>query len=196
MNNERKERQDALGLVALGGGWPMIRHPLLRGLLRHWAEARQGASVPFRTAIDPARMPQSLPHLWLYRYDSGRDDFLCTLAGEDIRVAWGRPIMHRYLTEFMPVAVRDLVSARCRRILEMPALMTSSGPGDNPGGQFKVAKRLVVPLLDADGACTIILGLSAYEYTYAETNFPVAANQDVIFHPCDGLPREAPASEV
>jgi len=187
-----KGHDEALGRLAPGGIWPDSTQPLIRMLLHHWAEGRHGGLVPHRAAIDPARIAAALPHIWLYRYDAARGDFLCTLAGEAIRGAWGQPIMHRYMAEFMPAAVQDLVCARLRQILEMPALMHSIGPADSPGGQYKLANRLVLPLLDADCQRSIVMGLSVYEYARTDVNLPVGTNHDVIFYACAGLPREAP----
>jgi hypothetical protein len=69
--------------------------PGLRSFVDHWQSLRGGRRWPAFQDFDPADVPHLLPHLILFEVISGGTDFLCRLAGEEVRLAYGGPVRGR-----------------------------------------------------------------------------------------------------
>ena len=54
-----------------------------------WRAARMGAVIPSKRNFDPIEVPSLLRYTWLYRFEPTLGDFVCLVAGEDVKRAWG-----------------------------------------------------------------------------------------------------------
>ncbi len=137
-----------------------ITEPVLRDLLEHWVEARGPRPMPTRGCIDPTRIPGCLPHLWIYR--RGEDgEFTCILSGEEIRMAWGQPIVDKPAASFLGPDYQGVVKSRWNKVLNGPAIQHGMARTDD---QFKHVERLVLPVADAEGRPVQVLGGSIYRF--------------------------------
>ena len=179
--------------VGPAGIWPALDHPLLRRLLRHWAERRDGPVMP-RDAIEPAAIRPCLPHVYLMRYRAESDDFLCTLSGEKVNEAWGQSLIGKRPQDFMPADSAALAQVIYRRITLMPAVHVGHrATTDTDPAQHKAADRLVVPLGDGAGRPWGLFGLSLYYFNpFTEAGNSPYVGPDVTYYPCAALPADLP----
>jgi len=91
--------------------------------LRHWAEARRGAIVPARSAIDPAAIAPCLSNVFIYRYLAETCDFALSLAGEEIKSFWRVPLEGRSMREILGGEEGELAIARGLTVVDTPALI-------------------------------------------------------------------------
>jgi hypothetical protein len=166
-----------------------ITEPLLRDLLGHWVEARGDRPMPSREDIDPSRIPNCLPHVWIYRLAVDRE-FYCVLAGEKIREAWGHSIMNKSAAEILGSDYETVVKERWNRVLNTPAIQ--HGFFRN-GDQYKNVERIALPISDANGRPIQVIGGSIYRYdTLSARELPVlAATNTVHFYDTRDLVRIA-----
>lgn len=181
------------------GVWPDLADPRHRQFVQHWAEQRAanpggwGLIAP-RSAIDPMALRACLPHLWIYRWDTARQDFICTLAGEAVNQAWGFSIIGRTTYEVMGAGNGPLVRARYLAVLGIPAIQCSRKPIEPHDGIHKRSTRIILPLCDGEGAPYGVLGMTLYDYDpYREADKPVQTVPEVELYGCAGLPRTPPA---
>jgi hypothetical protein len=172
--------------------WPELADARFRTVLRHWAERRAGLMTP-RTAIDPAAIRDCLPHVWLYKYLPEDNDFICTLAGEAVNEAWGRSLIGKRASVFMPPAMQARVPKLYRRMLETPAIQVSRRRITPADGMAQSAERLILPLAHDDGSPYGVFGLTLY-YLGTQTSFedPLNMQGAVTLYDCAGLPATPP----
>jgi hypothetical protein len=131
----------------------------LREVLDHWVDARGGRDMPRRSDIDPTHMAGSLPYVWMVDHDKASDEFIVALAGDEIRRAWGRPLMRRDVREAIGASFKA-AEGSWRRVLSMPAIMHGVYFGQAAYGRVE---RLVLPVEGSDGEATRLLGATVYE---------------------------------
>jgi len=171
------------------GQWPSFRDPRFHLLLRHWAENRQGLTMP-RSALDPAAIKDCLAHVWLFRYDADSGSFTCRLSGEEVNEAWGTNLIGKRPQDFMPRASAAMAQQIYTRILLTPALHVGQKPLNVAS---KGADRLVVPLCDDAGKPYGIFGMSVYHYDPINgADLPPHVGPEITYYPCADLPRELP----
>lgn len=181
--------KDAGDLPALrSGAWPELSHEKLQRFLRCWASWRQGRMVPPRSAIDPIQLGDCLSHVWLQRWDEASGDFLCVLAGEAVRDAWGEALANRALGQWAAADQAAVLRRRWRTILEVPAIAVSRAPIDPVGAAPKRVERIACPLQDKEGVPTLVFGMSIYNYDIHLAKPEPSASNDIAFYACDGLP--------
>ncbi len=186
----RAEAQTRLGEP---GCWPPLEDAWLFGFLRHWAERREGLYAP-RERIDPTILRELLPHVWIYRWNAEGNAFVCTLAGEAVRDAWGHNLIGKRLQDFARPDDASVIEARYRDVLEMPGIQYSWRRVTPPGQTERSAERLIVPLSDAEGRPYGVFGISLYRFDpVAAAERPVLVNQDAVIYPCATLPADLPA---
>lgn len=185
----RPEAQTRLGEPGL---WPPLEDARLSAFLRHWAERREGLYAP-RTRIDPAALRDSLPHVWIYRWNPESSTFICTLAGEAVSDAWGHSLIGKRLQDFARPEDAAVIEARYRDVLEVPGIQYSCRRVAPPGQAERAAERLIVPLSDADGRPYGVFGISLYRFDpVAAIDKPVLVNLDAVLYPCAALPAGLP----
>jgi hypothetical protein len=139
--------------------------PRARRFLNAWLAARTAAAgVPMRQAFDPMAVPTLLSAVSLYRWDPARDDFICKLAGETTRGAWGRGIRGLPLAEVVGADHHPTIKQRWLTILAGPMVHRGWVERERDGSLSR-ADRLILPLRDGeDGPVDHILCLSLYRF--------------------------------
>lgn len=127
-----------------------------------WRMARRGKLVPFRHDFDPTGVPNLLACVWLYRFEPDLGDFVCRLAGEEIKAAWGGNLTGRSLREIIGEDDHDVVMERWGRIMAGPLIQYGAAAEQEGGDQARRVERLVLPLVSESGALHYMLGLSLY----------------------------------
>jgi hypothetical protein len=172
--------------------WPVLTDPRFRSFLRHWAQNRAGLVMP-RAAIDPVAIRGCLANVWLYQYLPEEEDFLCTLAGEAVNLAWGQSLMGRRISQFMSPVMLGQVPALYRRMMAMPAIQVSRRQISPASGVEQGAERLIVPLADPEGRPWGVFGLTLYQLGgQARITDPAALQGQVTLYPCAELPPDLP----
>ncbi len=174
------------------GVWPELADPRLRRFLRCWAQWRAGRPVPPRNAVDPIQLGDCLSQVWLQQWDEARGDFVCILAGEAVRDAWGETMASRSLGQWAPPDRAAILRRRWRTMLAVPAIAVSRSPIDPVAAVPKQVDRVAVPLLDRSGRPGLVFGMSVYHYDIHTAKPEPSAVQDIVFHACDSLPAALP----
>jgi len=173
--------------------WPNVDDPRLLMFLRHWANNRKGGVVPARGAIDPAQIAPCLPHVWIYRRDAESGQFICTLAGDEINMAWGRSIIGKKLSNFMPADMARTLDQRYELISTIPAILHSGHQATAQPISGKAARRLIAPIAREDGSPYGVFGISIYVYDRQhDSEIPVRHSSDAVLYDCKVLPATPP----
>lgn len=177
------------------GRWPELEDSRLRLLLRRWAEWRGDRLAPPRSAVDPAAIIPCLPELWIFRLSEDRSHVVCSLAGDKLNEAWGFSIMGKTPMELWGPEQGGIVNERLKRVALIPAIVHGTSSitpvSDLPG--TRVARRLMLPLCDDEGAPYGAIGLTLLGYDRRRDQ-PQAAPLLVQAwrHPCADLPPNLP----
>ncbi|WP_300302833.1 PAS domain-containing protein [Ferrovibrio sp.] len=189
-------------IVAATGGWPEIRDPGMHGFLRCWAQWRQpaprfgpvdaptGRLPPRRRDIDPIALRHCLPHLWIFRIDPDLGNARLTLAGEEILFYWGRGIIGNDVFQLwgddaVAQASRDSI-VRCAAT---PAIIHGQPSNHAPKAHGLRVERLMLPLMNDDGAPFGVIGYSRFEResSWGETMRPRPSGRMQVY-PLSQLP--------
>lgn len=132
-----------------------------RLLLDVWLSIRVAVSVPEQVQFDPARVPQLLPNIWIYRFEQDRGDFVCRIAGEDINQAWGGSIKGLSLRQIVGEERHPQALARWQEIISVPQIQHGRVDKVWDGTPTCVAERLILPM-SGGGQPDRVLGFSRY----------------------------------
>ncbi|WP_341704453.1 PAS domain-containing protein [Ferrovibrio sp.] len=172
--------------------WPALPDPRLLVFLRHWAERRQGLTMP-RRAIDPLALRSCLPHVWLHRYREDSSDFVCVLAGEQVNAAWGGNIAGRPLAEIIQPDQAALTQARYRQVMQLPGVQVVRRLIQPADAAAKATERVIVPVDDGSGRPWGVFGMTLYHFDpVAGADLPVNPHGDAVLYLCTGLPAAPP----
>ena len=124
----------------------------------YWEALRNGASLPERAAVDPRGMAGALEHSFLIeRVAPGLARFriagmvFTDLLGMDVR---GMPISALFSGE-----ARIELQKSLEKMFSTPGILSLNVTDDRGLGKSRVWARFeLLPLLDAQGACTLALG--------------------------------------
>jgi hypothetical protein len=174
------------------GAWPDLADARLLRFLRCWAQWREGRPVSPRSAVDPILLGDCLSHVWLQYWDADRDDFVCVIAGESVRDAWGETMANRTLGEWAPADRAGILRRRWRRMLDVPAIAVSRSPIEPVDAAPKKVDRVAVPLLDREDLPAFIFGMSVYYYDVHQAKPQPSGIGDIAFYACDSLPADPP----
>lgn len=158
--------------------------PRVFEFLDAWRAARRGTLVPQRADFDPLRVPRLLPHVWLYRYEPDRDDFVCRLAGEEVNAVWGRSIRGLALKQIVGEADHPTVLRRWRMIVSVPLLHYGSAVERLSALESRSAERLLLPLASGGERVDHVLGLSLYRISLASSMRSPLVPEDIVQIPC------------
>lgn len=143
--------------------------------------------MPYRRDFDPAAVATLLSSVWLYRYDSELEDFVCRLAGEDVNHAWGGNIRGLTLRQIVGQEDHPVVLARWRNIIVKPAVHYGAAMERLTNQELRRAERLILPLCDDDGDVSFIIGISLYRLGPVDPERRPLQPEDVIQIPCAEL---------
>ncbi len=90
--------------------------PILSAFLDYWSRKRGDRPVPSRSDIDPAEIPNLLPHIMITEMTDGGQRFRCRLVGTGLVARYGRDLTGRYLDEVMAPERHARVAAFYRSI--------------------------------------------------------------------------------
>lgn len=158
-----------------------------RQLLRHWVAIRGDDMIPCRADVDPLCITACLPHMWIYRLDRARDDFICELAGEEVATVWGKTITGLPAREIMGDSEHDVVFRRWTRVLDTPAVAHSVKRLE---GKLRLAERLSLPVRDRDGQLTSVVGMALFSFSEkpaAQSYDASVPMGDIQFYDCRSL---------
>lgn len=161
--------------------------PRIFAFFRAWRMARREAMVPHRADFDPVGIPALLPHVWLYRYDAGLDDFVCRLAGEEVNAAWGRSIRGRMLQEIVGADDHPTVLRRWRQIVRVPLIHYGAAAERLSALETRSAERLLLPLASDGDVVDHVLGISLYRISGAARSRSALVPEDIVQVPCAEL---------
>lgn len=162
-----------------------IIHPLILDFCHHWLEIRKDRLIPRKQDFDPIAIPACLTHTWLYRYDPNIDEFICTLAGEEVNLAWGKSIKGMTLREIVGAEDASTIHARWRHLLEEPAILHGNRNERLSRHWHLNAERLALPLTENnDDKATHLIGISIYRISDQHATAPVLRDRDIIVIPC------------
>ena len=150
-----------------------------------WLKARDGAAVPFRRDFHPDSIPSLLGFIWLYRYDSSKEDFVVQLAGESINDAWGRGIKGLTLRDIVGDADYPVVRERWLGIVNRPAVQYGAAQEQLSAIEAWNAERLQMPMRSDDGAIDVVIGVSLYKLELTTSKRTAVIPEDVIQFPCE-----------
>lgn len=137
--------------------------PEARRVLDCWQSARDGQIVPAQASLDVSSIGDLLSNVWIYRFDTAQDDFLCHLAGEAINLAWGRNIKGATLAQIVGAERHAAGLKRWKAVIATPRLQHGRVFDTWDGNNVCVAERLILPM-SGGGAPDRVLGYSAYRY--------------------------------
>ena len=162
-------------------GEPEIQDPRIQHFFNYWLSLRKEESIPFKADVDPIDIPECLPYVWIYHFLSEEDNFMCDLAGEDINQTWNKSLRGCMISD-----IYELEHWRALRSRWLYALAHKAGLYCCVAqvGKIEAFERIALPLLDKDGQCTVIFGMTIYGndgFRYSEYK-PGIHEHDVTFY--------------
>jgi hypothetical protein len=137
----------------------IIDHRVSR-VCEYWKSLLRNAAPPERRQIEPGRIKETLPYVWIAEME-GADPlrFCMRLAGEEVNRLFGKSLRRQYIDEIFPSPVAGEVTRKLERVIETPALFWTFGPffESSPGGPG--GECAVMPLL-VEGARRAALGVT------------------------------------
>lgn len=158
--------------------------PRIFAFFHAWRAARHRSLVPLRADFDPAAIPSLLGHVWIYRLDPDRGDFVCKLAGEQVNGAWGRSIKGMTLREIVGPADHPVMMNRWMQLLTVPLLHYGSASERLSELEIQSAERLLLPLASDADTIDHVLGISLYTISAANRSRSPLVPADIIQIPC------------
>lgn len=140
--------------------------------------------VPLRQDFDPLSVPRLLKHIWLYRFDPTRGDFVCRLSGEEVNAAWGRSIRGETLRTVLGEADHAIVLSRWKQIVTVPLLHYGSAVERLSALETRSAERMLLPLASDRDTVDCVLGISLYTISAANAHRPSLVPDDIVQIPC------------
>lgn len=137
-------------------GRPM-RQTAAKSIFSYWQSITGDAIAPARIAIQPRALKSHLPDLFiLERLD--RAVFAFRLAGTRLCARYGRELRDHDFVRLWPSAQQGFVLEALHRCLQTPQPVKMTGFASTLDGAAVAIEILLLPLADADGQVTRILG--------------------------------------
>ena len=159
----------------------------LSEFLAAWRQARTDTAVPLKSDFDPLLIPALLRHVWIYRFDPDRNDFVCLLVGEEVNQAWRRNLKGDTLLELVGEDDHKTVFERWRHLIAVPAALIGSRDKAVSENDTWRAERMILPLRGATGAVDHLIGLSLYHHVAPVPNPEPSISDEVTVLPCAAL---------
>jgi len=129
--------------------------PILSKLLHYWRAKGAADRLPRRRDIDPAEIPDVLPHLLLI--DAGDGGYRCRLCGTALAESYGRELTGKTFAEAFTPEGAARATAHCDLIRALRKPVVVHNEYANARGNKLVANRLLLPLADDEVVVNRIL---------------------------------------
>lgn len=156
-----------------------IQSDLLRGLVRHWAEARGGRRMPGWDSIRPAAIKAQLPYVWSWKFDRATGEFVGRLAGERIQSIFGVNIRGARMADVFAGHEFDKMLQRHRRVATEPALFRGYGLVFRHLDRFDMGERVILPLAEDGENADGIIGATETRTTLGTPPDGLTLNQEI-----------------
>ncbi len=156
-------------------------------LLNAWMAAGSGERPPSRQSLAPESMPRILSDIWLMDYVREKARLRYRLVGENVRARYDFPLAGKYLDDTLADEARETVLSYFRACVERPAICLVVGRLYHEWQRPSYGERLLLPLLDEDGAPEGLVGVTICKQTFPSR--PVAeerAKRITCILPLDG----------
>lgn len=167
-----------------------VDDPRLRRLAAYWDSLRGGRAMPRFNELEPWKVPDLLPMMWVWRVDRERRLLFLRLVGEEVRRVLGNWARGAELDEVAPPRSAVLLRQRYERVAYGPSILHVKGVA-HLGDLHVPAERLILPLGSGETAADDILGISHYDLTprYRVEDSPYAAEESAeTWVPLSALP--------
>lgn len=152
-----------------------IEEPELKKLYLYWDALKGGREIPLRSDLDPFSLgPTLLPQIALFDVEHDPERIKLRLVGTSIVKWMGKDATGTYLDDpqYYPIAEQQLgIFLNTARMLR-PNYVRSYIPDSNK--EYLHYARILMPLVDAQGVCVMLLG------GYALLPFPADATTDPV----------------
>lgn len=168
-NQWMTDRSEGEGAYRIADRVPESLDPLLRQILDYFlGHYRTSGRVIRRAEIDPLAFHRALPRVWIYER-MARDEFVCRLAGDEVRSMYDRQIVGCSLGKLIRAQHAPDVMAHHEAILAAPGIGYMAGRIYLQSlERYGIGERLLLPALDEDGAARFVWGATCYNFPTGE----------------------------
>lgn len=132
-------------------------HNGTRRLIDYWCGLAGGDQAPARAAVDPARLADLLPRVFLL--ETSEDGLRVRLAGELLRDLWGRTVRGLTFDDLWRAEGRDLARRAAAQAICETAPVVVVAEGATVEGEAVGFEVTLAPLASPDGAPEGLIGL-------------------------------------
>jgi len=143
-------------------GDPAPEHPLNRRSLAYWLEKKGSRAMPRRADLDPAEIPDLLPHVLLIDILQEPLDFRYRLIGTTVEHHLSRPLTGLRLSELPHQQPGSVIWATLEGVVIDPRPISSRIPYVGPHRDYKVAEDVIMPLSDDGKTVNMLFVTVAY----------------------------------
>ncbi|MCZ4281486.1 PAS domain-containing protein [Kiloniella laminariae] len=118
--------------------------------------------LPSRQHFDPMDIPRLLPIVWMFDVHHNPTRFKFRLMGTEIATIVGKDAGGQWLDEAFPDLVSSGVYEDYSYVAETNKVLYRLGKPQYFVPEHKKIERLLMPLVDAENRCQILLGISVY----------------------------------
>lgn len=155
--------------------------PLLQSMFDYFrGYFRENGRIIRKTEIDPLAFHKALSRVWIYER-TAKDEFICRLAGDEVRSMYDRPIVGCSLMDMIRVQHAPDVMAHHEAIMAMPGVGYMTGRVYLQSlERYGIGERLLLPALDERGAPRFIWGATCYNVPTAEQDTALEAPSRIL----------------
>lgn len=172
-----------------------MREAAVKSIYTYWRSLAANDSVPARNAIDPRALKSHLADLFiLERLD--RAVFGFRLAGTRVCARYGRELRDHDFVRLWPSQQHAQVLSSLNRCLQKPEPLVLRGNAATLDGQAVPFQVLLLPLCDANGQVTRILGamITADDQALRQGATLISQTLEGVITPSLGVTREPAAA--
>ena len=138
---------------------------VLAAFFDYWDARRGNREMPSRQDIDPADIPQLLPHIALIDVVEGGARFRYRLVGTAVVDGFNRNLTNRHADELdIPQVSRDAVHIQYRAVLRKRRPIYLRNVYRLPSGATAMTRRVLAPLSPDGKAITMIIAALVFDY--------------------------------
>lgn len=126
-------------------------------VLEYWDKLRDGAALPYRMDVDPSRMGDALPYVFLLEYLAPGIARL-RIAGRHLHDVMGRNVAGSPITSFCAPGARAEMLPLLDAVFDGPSCLSLDLLAERAGKPAKAAEILILPMADRMGKVTRALG--------------------------------------